>query len=455
MPIFQQFLNWVEQPDTDQSPSSSFLRSLTRTGLIAIKEFLRNKCALRASALTYTLLLSLVPMLAMSTALIKGLGGSDDLKKAVYSYINTLEHTPPIPGLGNDPPPPDDVSGEGEVEKEANSLTAHLRSAADQLFTYVDHTNFAALGSIGVFTMLVSIILVFNNIEMAMNAIWKVKSGRPVLRKVTDYLTLLVLMPLSINLAFAANALLHSPALHSRLEQILPLVWLRFLTLSIVPIFFIGLTLSVIYIFFPNTKVKPIPATIGAFFASVLWFTIQNAYISLQIGVSKYNAIYGSFATVPLFLVWIYLAWNVILAGAEVAFACQNEKGYTLRSTRLTPARQLSCALDIVYIVYDGFRQKEQINMDELNRRCPQYPTALLNSLTDGLVKEKILARTDDRHLLPAAPGQSVQQSAVALAILGQPIGSSRGVTTSSLAIDSINRNLDQSFGEQAEKEKS
>ncbi len=441
-------LTWADDIDTTRPRPSQFCHSFIRICLIATKEFHRNKLSLRSAALTYTLLLSLVPMLALSTALVKGLGGSIQLREVVYTYIDTLEKDQPGQTSTEQLPltkrPEDPIR---DKETSGGNLTEHLRSAIDKLFAYVDRTNFAALGTISVLAMFLTVILVLNNIEMAMNTIWKVAAGRSLLRKISDYLTLLILMPISINLAFAANTLLHSPKLLLQLERVFPLDWLRTLTLTFLPVFFITLTLSVIYIFFPNTKVKTIPAIIGAIVASLLWFITQNIYISLQVGVSKYNAIYGSFATFPLFLVWIYLGWNFVLAGAEIAFACQKRNAYILHPSAVSPAQSLSAALDIVHTVYLNFQRRQKLNMSAVIDSCSSYPPQLLKKLTDELVHEGILAKSgDNTFLLPTAPARETLQENIVQLILGKTEIDSPGGRASKKVIAAAGKSLGSSF---------
>ncbi len=276
-------MSWATPPRHQNQVYHSFIRVF----LIAIREFRRNELALRASALTYTVLLSLVPLLAVSTALVKGIGGGNHLQQIVYDYIDTLEQgtggasavtvTAEADNAGQDP-----ISA---------SLTSHLRSAANKLFAYVDQTDFTTLGSIGVLVMLITIIMVFDTIEKAMNTIWQVPSGRSALRKITDYLALLILMPVAINSGFAATTVLKNPVLLSQVEPFLPVIWLHTSFLLLLPILFITLALAMCYMVFPNTKVRPLPAFIGALLAAIFWFITQNIFVTLQIGVSNYNTI--------------------------------------------------------------------------------------------------------------------------------------------------------------------
>jgi len=411
---------WADTKTSNPSLLNSSVRHLLRIILITATEFKNNALSLRSGALTYTVLLSLVPMLAMSTAVVKGLGGGDQLRQAAYTYIETLEHS----------------AAEEQPSGTQEKLTDHLRSAADKLFDYVDRTNFATLGTIGMIGILFSVILVFSHIETAMNVIWKVQNGRSILRKIADYLTLLVLMPISINIAFAASAFLANPQLASKIDLIIPFAWLQTLILQLLPVFFIALTLYVLYIFFPNTKVKNLPAMFGAILAAFLWFSVQNIYITLQVGVAKYNAIYGSFATLPLFLIWMYLGWIFILAGAQVAYAVQNVTTYSLKKIPAKPSQNLAAAFDIIHLTYSSFDQKKDFKVSDINSHLPQYPEKILQEVAAQLQRAGIIhIAQPNQQMLPSEPQKSFDDQTVVDIILGTDAPDTQGGNQSLMAI--------------------
>lgn len=403
------------QPNRDKSKSllSKTLSTLFHILKITVQEFQKNNLSLRASALTYTILLSLVPMLAMSTAVVKGLGGGDQLRDVAYSYIDTLE-TAKTPATD-------------KTEDKNAQLTGHLRSAVDQVFDYVDRTNFATLGSFGVAGILVSVLLVLGNIETAMNSIWRVKKSRSLMRKISDYLTLLFLVPLTINVAFAASAFLKNPSLQSKIDILIPFVFVQALIFKFIPIFFISITLYIIYLFFPNTKVKTVPAVIGAAVAGTLWFGVQNIYISLQVGVANYNAIYGSFATFPLFLVWIYLGWMFILSGAQLAFALQNYKIFSSQEMNASPVLRLSLSFDIIEEIQKGYQKEIHIGPEQLAEKFPCYQEGLLDDLAQTMIKEKILYKVENGALIPAVPSEKLSHDRVLGIILGKDFSETKG----------------------------
>ncbi len=421
---FNKLLNWANTPLPDSSSLLYKIHTFVRIIFITFKEFRNNDLNIRASALTYTILLSLVPMLAMSTAVVKGLGGGDELSQVVYSYIDTLEETTPLTHIGvpeiltNTGPTTTPDTATLPSQKDV-AITAQFRTAADQIFKYVDNTDFATLGTIGVLGVLFSAILVLSNIELSMNTIWHISSGRSLLRKITDYLTFLILMPLSLNFGFAANAVLKNDNLLNKVLGVIPGPLVETGLLLFVPLFFITLTLFLIYIFFPNTKVKPGPAFIGALFAGAFWFLAQNFYIGLQIGVSKYNAIYGSFATLPLFLIWMFLGWVFILGGAQLAFACQQHRNYQLQKLTHSPLEQLSAAFDILNIIYAHYAEKKKLTKKELPAHCSAYSATLLFSSLKKLTLSQTIVCTEKGRLLPAGPPTSLQYQEIVSSILG------------------------------------
>ena len=420
-------IRFADSPPPAKQPLLAGLRSLLRLGLIAVGEFRRNNLSLRAGALTYTILLSLVPMLAMSTALVKGFGGGDQLREIAYAYVATLEEAEGKPPVSMDPAVLATAPREGK-------LTDHLRSALDRVFDYVDRTNFTTLGALGMAGILASVLLVLSHIEAALNAIWHVACGRSVLRKLSDYLTLLILLPIAANIAFAAGAFLESQALAEKFALIVPFTWLQTLLLQLLPVLVIALTLYIIYLFFPNTRVEALPALSGAALAATGWFALQNVYITLQVGVANYNAIYGSFATLPLFLVWVYLGWLFVLGGAQLAYALQHLDSHQLAPLTATPALRLACAFDSIEQVETGIRTRRAVTDEDLAVSMQVYPPGLVKDVLADLITAGLLHHSQsDGRLLPAGPGGD--DRAIIAAVLGEQVPDTRGGAVSATVL--------------------
>jgi membrane protein len=265
-----------------------------------------------------------------------------------------------------------------------------------------------------------SVILLLGQIETAMNSIWHVQDGRSALRKLTDYLTLMVLLPLALNVALAAGTVLGSESLTGQIDRFIPAAWIKIFLLNGVPILVLSATLFVMYVFFPNTKPKALPTMIGALLAGFLWFAIQNIYISLQVGVSKYNAIYGSFATIPLFLAWVYLGWLFVLIGAQVAFAIQKNNDYQLVRHPPAPALQISSALDLCSYVTSRFTRQQKTRVADIQAAYPAYEDEMLEHSVELLVAGGILHHAEETGcLMPSRPPESISNAQVIESVLG------------------------------------
>ncbi|MCI5117134.1 MAG: YihY/virulence factor BrkB family protein [Candidatus Electrothrix sp. LOE1_4_5] len=322
-----------------------WLRGLLRILLIMVHEFSNTNIALRSSALTFSVILSMVPLLAMSTALLKGLGNGNQMREAAYHFIDKLDpeiEEPVLLVLSDEPDepeepdesdnlentpdkseelanteipkksPPDipatsetsevsqntseqiftqnstgaaskEVAPEEASEKEtleatpSSSLNYHLHQAVDTIFDYVENTNFAALGAFGIVGLLIVVVMVLSSVEDAMNAIWHTRRGRSLFRKIMDYLALLVLLPISINITLAGDAILRSPKIMSYIATVVPSAWTVQMLLKLLPFLFITLSLMMMYLFFPNVKVKTTAAFCGALFGAIFWFIVQRA----------------------------------------------------------------------------------------------------------------------------------------------------------------------------------
>lgn len=442
---------WAFRTDREGSRPVSLVRCWLRVFFIMVHEFTDTEISLRASALTYSIVLSMVPLLALSTALLKGMGGGDQVQTAAYRFIDQFEtgYSPETeyeaaeaPPAGPSPPvaalQDRSVAAESAPARVPRSLTSHLRSAVDTIFAYVERTNFAAIGAFGIIGLLLAVILLMSTIENAMNAIWHSRHSRSLFRKIMDYLALLILLPVSINIAIAGEAVLASPEIMARLHVVVPSAWAVTMLLKFLPFLFVILTLIVMYMFFPTERVTAHAAFIGALFAGIFWFLVQKGYILLQIGVSKYNAIYGSFASVPLFLVWVHLGWTFILMGAGLAYAVQNRNRYALPGSRISPQRALQIAFDILNTVYVHFAGKTPATDDDLIRANPGYRPGDIREITGQLIKGGLLYRTDDPAIsyLPAAPAETIEARQVVRLIFGREQAPTIGGRLSDMIID-------------------
>ncbi len=421
--MYNHLQRWAFTPVEKERGHHRTARATIRILLILGHVFSKVDIPMRASALTFSIILAMVPMLALSTAILKGLGSDNYLQIAAHRLLDQIE-----PG----------------EESESKALTSHLRNGLDTIFSYADKTNFTALGAFGIAGLLVVVLIMMSNIEATMNAIWHSRKNRPLGRKIMDYLALLILLPISLNLAFAGDAILHSPQIMSYINAVIPSEWAIKVIFKGLPFLFIAASLSFMYQFFPHTKVKPQAAFTGAIFATLCWFIVQQVYITLQIGVANYNVIYGSFATVPLFLIWLHLGWIFLLLGSALAFAVQNRNSYSPQIAGIhtfSPKQQLQLAYDIMTTVYNDFSHKRPTAMKNLTIKTNEQEVA---AVTKKLIKNGLLYRVGDKEqaITPAQPPENIEVRDILTAILGRETINSPGGDFTETVLSAANQSV-------------
>jgi membrane protein len=258
---------WLNQL-TEREP----LRTIHRS----IVGFNGHDVMLWASALTYTSVLSLVPILAIALSALKGLGGVERMKPLIEHF-----------------------------------LAVDSPQIADQILGFVANISAAALGEVGGAVLLFTVVLTLGTIERAFNHIFNVSRGRTWLRKFSDYLSVTFTLPLLMAAAVGVKTqLLH------QMPHLPGVAWLA----ATIPLW---AGFSFLYMFFPNTRVRWNCAMLGGLVAAILLQLGQWGYIRFQVGAARYHAIYGALAAVPILLTWIYMAWIIVLYGAELTAAAQ------------------------------------------------------------------------------------------------------------------------------------
>jgi membrane protein len=197
------------------------------------------------------------------------------------------------------------------------------------------------------------------SIEEAFNAIWGVREDRPLSRKFSDYLTVLVSAPLLILAAVSITTSLGNKEIVSWFMAREYVGDLHLVALNLVPYVSVWVALTFLYLFIPNTRVRLTSAIIGGILAGTIWQIAQWGYITFQVGVGRYNAIYGTLSLLPIFMIWLYTSWIIVLFGVEVVYAHQNRKTLRLEchGKTLSHAARLEVALTILVECSASFRR--------------------------------------------------------------------------------------------------
>ncbi|TCN73285.1 YihY/virulence factor BrkB family protein [Acetobacteroides hydrogenigenes] len=361
-----------------------WIRSL-RIAMLAVRGFKEDNVAIRASALSFFTTIAIVPIFAMFFGIAKGFNLDKNLEAFLKSKF------------------------EGQQE-----VLSWIMNFSNSL---LEKTMGGLLAGIGFVVLLWSVLRVFNNIELSFNAIWHLEKGRNLTRKFSDYFSLILVAPILLIASSSANVYL-ATTLHSISEQyvILDFVAPIFLfLLKLIPYLLVGILFTIIYVVMPNTKVNFKAALIAGIIAGTAFELVQWGYIYFQVGMSRNNAIYGSFAALPLFMVWQQTSWIIMLVGAEISFAIQNahlyEYEYEIENVSNNDRRTLSVLL-MSRIVKCHIKGDKPFTSEELSEEL-QMPVRMVRLLLGNLVKGNLLVETytDDpksRGYVPAISDESI-----------------------------------------------
>ncbi len=363
----------------DLSKLKGALLALGRICILTASFFVKNRCQLRASALTFFTLMSVVPIAALAFGVARG-----------WKFEELLQ------------------------EKLRETMIGH-EQVADWIINFagraLDTAGNSVVTGVGIGVLLFTAVSLLVSIENSFNDIWGIKQGRNWLRKMSDYLTMLFVFPILAITLVSGSALgmakirgvLGDDASHTFL-----LVFYRFS----VPLFFAWLTFFFIYLFIPNTKVKFRSAFAGGVFTGTLFVALQYGYMYLQTLLTNYNAIYGSFAALPFFLLWLQMTWTLILLGAQLSFSVQNAEQYEFypEDAPLSAEYRSICALRIVEHLTQKFVRCSGPTAAESVSACLKIPIRvarhILYDLADaGLVSElRGDKRVDDFYQIAIPP---------------------------------------------------
>ncbi len=346
-------------------------RNIFYNGLKAIIMTVRNTMELqlnvRAASLTYRTLLSLVPGLAVLFAVARGFGLLNIIKGQLSTYF----------------------PGQEEI----------LLQVTEFIDNSLEHAQGGVFAGVGVIVLLYTVFILFSDIENNFNTIWQLSKGRTIQRRISDYFALIFIMPIFIVLNSALTIMISSSTVYfDAFSYILnPLVTQ---VLNILPFFIIILVLTLLYKFMPNTKVKFVNALIAGFVAGTALQIFQLVYISGQLWITKYNAIYGSFAALPLLLLWMQLSWNIVLMGVELSFSLQNIRKFYFEKETKNISRRYNDFFTILIASLIAKRfatEKSPLTVDEISEKHA-IPIRLTNQIIDLLQELQIISPTPDEE---------------------------------------------------------
>lgn len=344
-----------------------FAFGFLRVWIISIKEFIDDKCTEKASALTYFSMLSLVPVVAMLFAIGKGFGIEQLIEEQLSSFL----------------------SGQEEILKFILPLAQNMLGGASS----------GIVTGISLIFLIYTVIRLLMNIEAAFNDMWDIKKSRRWERKISDYVAVILLGPVLLIVASSATVFVTSQIQNfvTEFEILSQLKSGIFFLLKLLPYTLIWLLLTLLYLIFPNTRVKFFPALAAGILAGTLYQLTQWGFINLQFAFSRYNAIYGSLVILPLFLIWLQISWLIVLFGAEFAYGIQYVNEWAMKTDKLKISlnHKKKLMLLLLFRVVKKFETKNgPMTRSELAGSV-NVPRKYVIDICDDLEKSKLITRVD------------------------------------------------------------
>ena len=307
----------------DTSPLRYFVYDVIKKVLLTVELFTRQGTTRAAAALTYSSLLAIVPILAVMFAIARGFGFNKYIEQW---FRGTFESQPQV----------------------ADVLIGFVNS-------YLVHTKSGVFLGIGLLFMLWTLLMLLKNIEKSFNDIWQVSKSRSLYRSLTDYLAMFLLLPIIIVVTSGMSILAATVA--DDIDEYFLLGPLMRFVLDVLPFVVMSAVFIGIYMFIPNTVVRFKSALVPGIIAGVAMQFLQFMYIHSQMWVSGYNAIYGSFAALPLFILWVQISWTICLLGAELCFTNQNMEEFAFRANaaELSHSCRVSLCAQIMSLICRRF----------------------------------------------------------------------------------------------------
>ena len=358
---------WRIDTGTLNKRDSIFI-NLIRLAYVTLREYRENELALRAMSLVYTTLLSLVPLLAFIISILKAFGVVDNqLEPFLLNFLEPL--------------------GEKGIE------------VTHRIMEFIGKINFGVLGVAGLVMLIYTAVSVITKIEDSMNIIWKIRKGRSIARRLSDYITTLIVGPVLLFAAFGITATLSSNTVVSKILDIEPLGTIFFTFGKVIPFIFVIIVFTVIYIIIPNTKVHIKSALTGGVAAGIAWHATSWVFHLAVASSTRYAAIYSSLAVLVIFMIWLYLNWLIVLVGAELTFCHQNLKFLTLRKEVFNLSTKLKEKLSLIIMYLIGYNYYNDLSMwtlESLTERL-RLPHEPVEEAVNDLTQHNLIIETADQ----------------------------------------------------------
>lgn len=379
--MFTNLLNWwdanVWQSDINSLPGwkRKFLLFLRGLQMLVV-DVLAGNHKLYAMALVYMTILSIVPLLAVMFSVLKGFGVHNQLEPLLLNGLEPL--------------------GEKGVE------------ITSTILTFVDNIQVGVLGAVGLGILIFTVVSLIRQIEEAFNSTWCVRKLRPLPERFSHYISVLLVGPVLIFSAIGlSNSVKHMSLFQHAVETETGAFLYNMLSVYL-PFFMTVIAIAFIYVFVPNTRVRPVAALFGATISTLLFKVASFVFTLFIVGSAKYDAIYSAFATIIILFIWIYIIWLIMLLGSSIAYYYQHADKllYLYHDEELSPYESEVLALQLMVLVTRNYyADKPPLTLVEVAHQL-QLPDDLVEKMVYQLKQGGYLNIVDDDEmkLLPGRP---------------------------------------------------
>ena len=362
---FRKAINWCRNfykyctVDVWREPRNTLFVRIIKTLNLSVRAFMDRGLQMKSSALTYSSVLAIVPAIALLLAIGRGFGFQDTIANSLYQYFPAQHKA---------------------LETAMGFVDSYLKEANNGLFV-----------GVGVVMLLWTLISLLSTIEEAFNNIWDIKKDRTMYQKITDYIAICLLVPVLMACSSGMSIFMSTIVQNNLALRIFtPLINVG---LELMPLVLAWLAFTLSYFLIPNTKVQFKYAAVAGAICSIAFQILQLLFVNGQIYVSKYNAIYGSFAFLPLLLVWMQLSWLILLFGCVLSYSLQNIFAFNFLGdvTTISPDYRRKVLLVITAAIFQRFEQKlPPLNRNEISTQY-DIPIRMVGEFTYTLHKAGLI----------------------------------------------------------------
>jgi membrane protein len=294
--------------------------------------------------------------------------------------------------------------------RETFAANPALHDAIERTLRFVDDTDVSRLGTVAVLFLLYTAVTLVSSVEEALNVVFGAKTSRSLLRQLTDYTTLLVVAPILLVSATTLSAAAQSSRFVAFLRETLALGPVIDFVVGLAPLVAVGLAFFATYVILPNVRTRLSSALLGASVAALLWQGALVLHVRSQLGVAKYNALYSGVAALPIFLVWTYASWIVLLVGAQLAASHQGEQvvRQRFRMRHVDQALREVLAVAVGAVIARDFLDGGPRRSADALAELLEVPPPLVEEVLEALARTGLVARAVFERDIAWVPGRDV-----------------------------------------------